>query len=109
MPQRLNNNLQALPDSLRAPRQINDQRPLPDPGRSPAQHRPLRDRQTKRPHRLRNPRPGLQAVLQAGSIPPQLVQMLPYVATIVVLIFARGSSRRAPAAEGKHYYAKGEQ
>lgn len=35
--------------------------------------------------------------------------MLPYVATIVVLIFARGSSRRAPAAEGKHYYAKGEQ
>ena len=46
MPQRLNNNLQALPDSLRAPRQINDQCPLPDPGRSPAQHRPLRDRQT---------------------------------------------------------------
>ena len=56
MPQRLNNNLQALPDSLRAPRQINDQRSLPDPSRSPAQHRPLRDRQTKRPHRLRNPR-----------------------------------------------------
>lgn len=35
--------------------------------------------------------------------------MLPYVATLVVLIFARGSSRRAPASEGKHYYAKGEQ
>ena len=51
----------------------------------------------------------LQYRLQTGSIPPQLVQMLPYVATLVVLIFARGSNRRAPASEGKHYYAKGDQ
>lgn len=51
----------------------------------------------------------LQYRLQSGSIAPQLIQMLPYVATIIVLMFARGSKRRAPAAEGKHYYAKGEQ
>ena len=50
----------------------------------------------------------LQYRLQSGSIPPQLIQMLPYVATLVVLIFARGGKRRAPAAEGRHYYAKGD-
>ena len=51
----------------------------------------------------------LQYRLQSGSIPPQLVQMLPYIVTLVVLVFARGSKHRAPAAEGRHYYAKGEQ
>ena len=51
----------------------------------------------------------LQYRLQSGSIPPQLVQMLPYIITLVVLVFARGSKHRAPAAEGRHYYAKGEQ
>ncbi len=51
----------------------------------------------------------MQYRLQSGSIPPQLVQMLPYVMTLVVLVFARGSKHRAPAAEGRHYYAKGEQ
>ena len=49
----------------------------------------------------------LQYRLQSVSIPPQLIQMLPYVLTLVVLFFAKGSKRRAPAAEGQHYYAKG--
>ncbi len=49
----------------------------------------------------------LQFRLQTVSIPPQLVQMLPYVVTILVLIFAR-SRGKAPAMEGVHYYEKGE-
>ena len=49
----------------------------------------------------------LQLRLQGVSIPPQLVQMLPYVITIVVLLFARSKSK-APAMEGVHYYQKGE-
>lgn len=49
----------------------------------------------------------LQLRLQGVSIPPQLVQMLPYVVTIVVLLFARSKSK-APAMEGVHYYQKGE-
>lgn len=49
----------------------------------------------------------MQFRLQAVSIPPQLVQMLPYVFTILVLLFARRKSM-APAASGKHYYQKGE-
>lgn len=49
----------------------------------------------------------LQFRLQTVNIPPQLVQMLPYVVTILVLIFAR-SKRKAPAMEGVHYYQKGE-
>lgn len=51
----------------------------------------------------------IQYRLQSGAIPPQLVQMLPYIVTIIVLAFARGTKHRAPAAEGRHYYAKGEQ
>ena len=49
----------------------------------------------------------MQFRLQAVSIPPQLVQMLPYVFTILVLLFARRKSM-APAASGKPYYQKGE-
>ena len=49
----------------------------------------------------------LQFRLQSVDIPPQLVQMLPYVLTLVVLLFARKKSS-APAAEGKHYYQRGE-
>ena len=49
----------------------------------------------------------LQLRLQGVSIPPQLVQMLPYVVTILVLLFARNKSK-APAMEGVHYYQKGE-
>jgi len=49
----------------------------------------------------------MQFRLQAVSIPPQLVQMLPYLFTILVLLFARRKSM-APAASGKHYYQKGE-
>ena len=49
----------------------------------------------------------LQFRLQTVNIPPQLVQMLPYVVTILVLIFARSKSK-APAMEGVHYYQKGE-
>lgn len=49
----------------------------------------------------------LQLRLQGVSIPPQLVQMLPYVITILVLLFARSKSK-APAMEGVHYYQKGE-
>ena len=49
----------------------------------------------------------LQFRLQTVSIPPQLVQMLPYVFTILVLLLARRKSL-APAASGKHYYQKGE-
>lgn len=51
----------------------------------------------------------LQYRLQSGAIAPQLVQMLPYLVTMVVLAFARGSKHRGPAASGRHYYAKGEQ
>ena len=49
----------------------------------------------------------LQFRIQSIEIPPQLVQMLPYVVTILVLFFAR-STKRAPAMEGVHYYQKGE-
>ena len=49
----------------------------------------------------------LQLRLQGVSIPPQLVQMLPYVITILVLLFAKNKSK-APAMEGVHYYQKGE-
>ena len=49
----------------------------------------------------------LQFRLQTVDIPPQLVQMLPYVITIFVLVFARNKSK-APAMEGVHYYQKGE-
>ena len=49
----------------------------------------------------------LQFRLQSVSIPPQFVQMLPYVVTIGVLMVARKKGR-APAMEGVHYYAKGE-
>ncbi len=51
----------------------------------------------------------LQYRLQSGSVPPQLVQMLPYVATLLVLFFASGKKSRGPAASGVHYYDKGEQ
>lgn len=47
----------------------------------------------------------LQFRLQGVNIPPQLVQMLPYILTLVVLLFARKKSS-APAASGKHYYQK---
>ncbi len=49
----------------------------------------------------------LQFRVQSVEIPPQLVQMLPYVVTIAVLFFAR-SKNKAPAMEGVHYYQKGE-
>ena len=49
----------------------------------------------------------LQFRIQSVSIPPQLVQMLPYLVTILVLFFARSRSK-APAMEGVHYYQKGE-
>ena len=49
----------------------------------------------------------LQLRLQGVSIPPQLVQMLPYIVTILVLLVARNKSK-APAMEGIHYYEKGE-
>lgn len=49
----------------------------------------------------------LQFRLQSVNIPPQLVQMLPYVLTLIVLLFARKKSS-APATEGKHYYQRGE-
>ena len=49
----------------------------------------------------------LQFRLQGVNIPPQMVQMLPYILTLVVLLFARKKSS-APAASGKHYYQKGE-
>ena len=42
----------------------------------------------------------LQFRLQGVNIPPQLVQMLPYILTLVVLLFARKKSS-APAASGK--------
>ena len=49
----------------------------------------------------------LQFRIQSVEIPAQLVQMLPYVVTIVVLFFAR-SKNKAPMMEGVHYYQKGE-
>ena len=49
----------------------------------------------------------LQFRIQSVDIPPQFVQMLPYVVTILVLVFARSKSK-APAMEGVHYYRKGE-
>ena len=49
----------------------------------------------------------LQFRIQSVSIPAQLVQMLPYLVTIIVLFFARKDSE-APAMEGVHYYQKGE-
>ncbi|MDD3212171.1 MAG: ABC transporter permease [Eubacteriales bacterium] len=45
--------------------------------------------------------------LEGVAIPAQLVQMLPYVITILVLFIAPRKNR-APAAEGVHYYRKGE-
>lgn len=50
----------------------------------------------------------LQFRLQSVNIPAQLVQMLPYVVTIIVLFFARSTKSKAPAMEGVHYYQKGE-
>lgn len=49
----------------------------------------------------------LQFRLQSVQIPPQLVQMLPYIVTLLVLMFAKKKSA-APAAEGVHYYPRGE-
>ena len=49
----------------------------------------------------------LQFRLQSIEIPSQLVQMLPYVVTILVLFFVR-SKNKAPAMEGVHYYQRGE-
>ena len=48
----------------------------------------------------------LQIRLQAAEIPPQLVQMLPYVVTILALLLVRKRGK-APAAEGTHYYRDG--
>jgi simple sugar transport system permease protein len=45
--------------------------------------------------------------LEAVGIPAQLVQMIPYIITILVLFVARRKGG-APAAEGVHYYRKGE-
>ena len=45
--------------------------------------------------------------LEAIGIPAQLVQMIPYIITILVLFIAPRKGR-APAAEGVHYYRKGE-
>lgn len=49
----------------------------------------------------------LQFRIQSVAIPPQLVQMLPYLMTILVLVLARNKGK-APAMEGVHYYQKGE-
>lgn len=49
----------------------------------------------------------LQFRIQSVSIPSQLVQMLPYAVTIIVLFFAKKGAE-APAMEGVHYYQKGE-
>lgn len=49
----------------------------------------------------------LQFRIQSVKIPAQLVQMLPYLVTILVLFFVR-SKNKAPAMEGVHYYQKGE-
>ena len=48
----------------------------------------------------------LQIRLQAAEIPPQLVQMLPYVITILALFLVKNQGK-APAAEGTHYYRDG--
>ncbi len=45
--------------------------------------------------------------LESVAIPAQLVQMIPYIITILVLFVARRKGS-APAAEGVHYYRKGE-
>jgi len=50
---------------------------------------------------------GMQYRLQSVTIAPQLVQCLPYLATLIVLLFAR-SGRGGPKAAGKHYYMKGQ-
>ena len=52
----------------------------------------------------------LQIRLQAAQVPPQLVQMLPYVITILTLLVMRLLKKRsmAPAAEGLHYYREGQ-
>ncbi len=49
----------------------------------------------------------LQFRIQSVKIPAQLVQVLPYLVTILVLFFVR-SKNKAPAMEGVHYYQKGE-
>ena len=48
----------------------------------------------------------MQIRLQTAEIPPQIVQMLPYVLTILALFLMKKRSR-APAAEGTHYYREG--
>jgi len=48
---------------------------------------------------------GMQYRIQSVNIAPQLVQCLPYVATLIVLLFAR-SGKGGPKAVGKHYYMR---
>ena len=52
----------------------------------------------------------LQIRLQAAEVPAQLIQMLPYVITILTLLVMRLLKKRsmAPAAEGQHYYREGQ-
>jgi len=50
---------------------------------------------------------GMQYQLQSVTIAPQLVQCLPYLATLIVLLFTR-SGRGEPKVAGKHYYMKGQ-
>lgn len=48
----------------------------------------------------------MQIRLQAAEIPPQLVQMLPYVITILALVFIKNNGK-GPAAAGVHYDREG--
>lgn len=50
---------------------------------------------------------GLQYRIQSIHIAPQLVQCLPYIATLIVLLFAK-SGKGGPKAAGKHYYMRAE-
>lgn len=49
---------------------------------------------------------GMQYRLQSMAMASQLVQCIPYVATLIVLLVAR-SGKGGPKASGKHYYMKG--
>lgn len=52
----------------------------------------------------------LQIRLQAAQVPPQLVQMLPYVITIATLLAMKlfNKKSQAPASDGLHYFREGQ-
>ena len=62
-----------------------------------------KDRGNDNHYSLRNEITGLRVVLGGSSpIPTQLISMIPYAITVVVLVLFVGKSR-APAANGKPY------